>query len=138
MTSIRDIMSGPVVTVDSGRSVADAARQMRDEDTGDVVVLQDGRIQGILTDRDLVIRVVAEDLDCDVPVSDVCTIDPVTITADESPESAAQLMRKYSIRRLPVRDDGKGIVGFVSLSDLLPEVDTEETLSEITEAAPNW
>ncbi|MFL6288482.1 MAG: CBS domain-containing protein [Actinomycetes bacterium] len=137
MTQIRDIMSGPVITVDPTASAADAARLMRDEDTGDVVVASDGRIEGIVTDRDLAIRLVAEDLDPQVQVSEVCTAEPITITADETPEAAAQLMREYSVRRLPVRD-GQGVVGFVSLSDLSNEIDTEGTLSDISEAAPNW
>jgi CBS domain-containing protein len=137
MTQIRDIMSGPVITVDPTASAADAARLMRDEDTGDVVVARDGRIEGIVTDRDLAIRLVAEDLDPEVQVSEICTADPITITADETPEAAAQVMREYSVRRLPVRDS-QGVVGFVSLSDLSKQIDTESTLSEISEAAPNW
>lgn len=137
MTQLRDIMSGPVIAVDPTASAADAARLMRDQNTGDVVVAREGQIEGIVTDRDLAIRLVAEDLDPEVPISEVCTSDPITIAADETPEAAAQLMREYSIRRLPVRD-GKGIVGFVSLGDLSTAIDTDSTLSEISDAAPNW
>jgi CBS domain-containing protein len=136
MAQIRDIMSGPVITVDPTASAADAARLMRDEDTGDVIVARDGRIEGIVTDRDLAVRLVAEDLDPEVPVGEVCTADPVMITADETPEAAANMMREYSIRRLPVRDN-KGVVGFVSLGDLAREIDTTRTLSDISDAAPN-
>jgi CBS domain-containing protein len=137
MTQLRDIMSGPVITVEPTASAADAARLMRDENTGDVVVARDGRIEGIVTDRDLAIRLVAEDLDPEVPVSEVCTADPITITADETPEAAAEVMREYSVRRLPVRDN-RGVVGFVSLSDLADQINTESTLSDISKAAPNW
>ena len=137
MTQIRDIMSGPVITVDPTASAAEAARLMRDEDTGDVVVARDGRVEGILTDRDLAIRLVAEDLDPEVSVSEVYTADPVTITVDETPEAAAKVMREYSIRRLPVRDS-QGVVGFVSLGDLSKEIDTDSTLSDISGSAPNW
>lgn len=137
MTQIRDIMSGPVITVDPTASAAEAARLMRDEDTGDVVVARDGRLEGIVTDRDLAIRLVAEDLDPQVAVSEVCTSEPITVNADETVDAAAEVMREYSIRRLPVRD-GNGVVGFVSLGDLSKEIDTDATLSDISGAAPNW
>ena len=137
MTAVREVMSGPVITVDPDASAADAARLMRDQDTGDVVIATDGQLAGILTDRDLAIRLVAEDLDPQTPVRDVCTTDPVTVDADDTIESAAQTMQEYAIRRLPVRD-GTAVTGFISLGDLTEHIDTDETLSDISQSSPNW
>jgi len=137
MIKVREVMSGPVVTVAPETSAADASRLMRDEDTGDVVVAAEGALTGILTDRDVVIRLVAEDLDPSLPVSEVCTSDPVTVDADDSVQEAATVMQEYSIRRLPVRDRGE-VVGFISLGDLTQYIDTDATLSDISQSAPNW
>ena len=137
MTQLREVMSGPVITVDPSTSAAEAAQLMRDEDTGDVVVARDGALTGILTDRDIAIRLVAEGLDPDVPVKEVLTSDPITVDADDSVEVAADRMKVYSIRRLPVQEHGQ-VVGFISLGDLTRHIDTDATLSDISQAAPNW
>jgi CBS domain-containing protein len=137
MTQLREVMSGPVITVDPDASAADAARLMRDQDTGDVVIASDDRIQGILTDRDLAVRLVAEALDPNVSVSEVCTNDPITLDVEDSIEQASQTMGEYSVRRLPVTE-GSRVVGFISLGDLTQYLDTDETLSDISQAAPNW
>jgi CBS domain-containing protein len=110
---------------------------MRDQDTGDVVIASDDRIQGILTDRDLAVRLVAEALDPNVSVSEVCTNDPITLDVEDSIEQASQTMGEYSVRRLPVTE-GSRVVGFISLGDLTQYLDTDETLSDISQAAPNW
>jgi CBS domain-containing protein len=110
---------------------------MRDQDTGDVVIARDGHLEGILTDRDLVVRLVAEDVDPDVEVTEVCTSEPITIDADQSLSAAAATMSQYSIRRLPVCE-GDQVVGFISLGDLAQYMDSDDTLSEISSAAPNW
>ncbi|HEX5016303.1 MAG TPA: CBS domain-containing protein, partial [Actinomycetes bacterium] len=80
MTDVRDVMNGPVLTVEPDASAADAAQLMRDNDTGDVVITQDGRLTGIVTDRDLTVRLIAEGLDPFVSVSEVCSENPVTIS----------------------------------------------------------
>jgi CBS domain-containing protein len=137
MTQLREVMSGPVITVDPDASAADAARLMRDQDTGDVVIASDDRIQGILTDRDLAVRLVAEALDPNVSVSEVCTNDPITLDVEDSIEQASQTMGEYSVRRLPVTE-GSRVVGFISLGDLTQYLDTDDTLADISQAAPNW
>ena len=135
--AIRDVMSGPVITIDPDASAADAARLMRDQDTGDVVVTVGSDLKGIVTDRDLAVRLVAEDLDPQTAVREVCTTDPITVDADDSIETAAELMKEYSVRRLPVREAGT-VAGFISLGDLTQYIDTDTTLSEISQSAPNW
>jgi CBS domain-containing protein len=137
MTQLREVMSGPVITVDPDASAADAARLMRDQDTGDVVIVSDDRIHGILTDRDLAVRLVAEALDPNVSVSEVCTADPITVDVEDSIEQASQTMGEYSVRRLPVTE-GSRVVGFISLGDLTQYLDTDDTLADISQAAPNW
>lgn len=136
MTQVREAMSGPVVAVDQHAAAAEAARLMRQNDTGDVVVMDGERLVGIVTDRDLALRVVAEGVDPYVSVSEVLTADPVIVTPDEDLRAAAELMQVHAIRRLPVCDSGQ-VVGFLSLGDLSTLVDIEATLTEISSAPAN-
>jgi CBS domain-containing protein len=106
---------------------------MAESDTGDVVITENGRLLGILTDRDIAIRVVAEGLDPEVAVSEVCTGNPVTVAPDDELTTASQLMREHSIRRLPVCE-GSEVVGFISLGDLSQFSDADATLSDISSA----
>ena len=137
MNQVRDAMNGPVIAVDPTTSAAEAARLMRDQDTGDVVIVEDGELTGIVTDRDLAVRLVAEGLDPNAPVSEVCTDSPITVAADDSLQAAADLMEQYSVRRLPVRD-GDNVVGFISLGDLAQRMDASGTLTDISASTPNW
>src|ERR671926_1625817 len=129
--SIREVMTADPRTVDTGATVADAARQMRDGDVGDVIVIENGRVVGIITDRDIVVRVVAEGLDPDAtPVSEAATMDPVTLTVDQHVEDAIRLVREHNVRRVPVVQDGRP-AGIVSLGDLAIERDTDSALADI-------
>jgi len=140
MTQVREAMSGPVVTIDHNAAASDAARMMRENDTGDVVVTDAGKVVGILTDRDLAIRVVAAAIDPEVPIREVHSADPVTIAPDEELSAASELMRQNAIRRLPVCE-GDNVVGFISLGDLATQgataTDADATLSDISAAPPN-
>jgi CBS domain-containing protein len=97
-----------------------AARTMRDTGVGYVLVLRDGRPIGIVTDRDLVVRVVAQGQapDC-VRVGDVATWDPITVSLAEGIETAASRMREHGVRRLPIVDAAEQVVGIVTADDLL-------------------
>jgi CBS domain-containing protein len=97
-----------------------AARTMRDTGVGYVLVLRDGRPIGIVTDRDLVVRVVAQGQapDC-VRVGDVATWDPITVSLAEGIETAASRMREHGVRRLPIVDAADQVVGIVTADDLL-------------------
>lgn len=136
MTQIREAMSGPVVAVDQNAAAADAARLMGENDTGDDVVMDGGRLVGIVTDRDLALRVVAEGMDPYVSVSEILTTDPATIAPDEDLTAASELMKEHAIRRLPVCDRGE-VVGFISLGDLSTHVDADATLTAISSAPAN-
>lgn len=124
-------------TVDASDTILDAARVMRDADIGDVVVMEDGQITAIVTDRDMVVRGVAEGRDPEsTSVSDVCTTGVETIEPEASVDDALNLMREKDIRRLPVAKKGRP-VGIISLGDLAVEREPDSTLADISAASPD-
>lgn len=119
--------------------VIEAAGLMRLHDIGVVPVLDQGRVVGMLTDRDIVLQVVA---DADDPrttlVRDVMSTGSITISENENVEEAVALMRKYQVRRLPVLDAGSRLVGIISLGDIAVDVHaglSGEALKEVSEPA---
>jgi CBS domain-containing protein len=115
---IRDVMTPNPRTVTPDDSIQRAARIMRDEDTGAVPVVDNGRTVGMLTDRDIVVRAVADGgSQLDRPVRDILTSAMVTATPEMSTREAAELMSEHQIRRLPVLE-GERLVGIVSLGDI--------------------
>ncbi len=135
-TTVAEIMSHDPQTVQADAPVREVARRMRDADTGDVVVLDGDALVGIVTDRDIVLRVVAEGRDADTPVRDAFTADPTTVTPDTRIEQAVDLMRDRAVRRLPVVE-GSRPVGVVSLGDLAIERDEDSVLADISAATEN-
>ncbi|MEW2414472.1 CBS domain-containing protein [Streptomyces sp. NPDC046866] len=134
---IREIMTERLVTTAAQVSVAEAARRMRDEDIGDVLVVDDGHIKGVVTDRDLVVRVLAEGREPEqTTVADVCSGDVVTVSPDDDIEKAVELMRSHALRRLPVTEKDQP-VGIVSLGDLAIDRDSTSALADISSAEPN-
>jgi CBS domain-containing protein len=135
--SIREIMTADPRTVESGATVAEAAREMRDGDVGSVVVVENGTVAGIVTDRDIAVRVVAQGLDPDATrVSEVATMHPVTLTVDQSVDDAIRLVREQDVRRIIVVQDDRA-AGIVSLGDLAIERDTDSALADIASEPPN-
>jgi CBS domain-containing protein len=135
--SIREIMTADPRTVDSGATVADAAREMREGDVGSVVVVENGGVAGIITDRDIAVRVVAQGLDPTATrVSEAATRDPVSLTVDQSVDDAIRLVREKDVRRILVVQDGRP-AGIVSLGDLAIERDTDSALAEIASEPAN-
>lgn len=108
---------------------------MRDEDVGSIPVVEEGRLVGIVTDRDLAIQVLAENRSGDAPVQEFMTLRPETASPDTTIHMAAQLMQTHQIRRLPVTDGGR-LVGIVALADLAVDTESEgmkaETLEEVS------
>lgn len=91
------------VTLPATATVAGAAKKMRDDDIGDVIVMDGGRVFGIVTDRDIVVRAMAEDRDpATTSIRDVCTIDLVTMSPDDDVKKAIDVTRERAIRRIPV------------------------------------
>jgi CBS domain-containing protein len=135
--TVEEIMTRDPRTVATDDSLLDAARAMRDDDIGDVVVTEGGRVAGILTDRDITIRAVAEGRDPQsTKVGDVFTSGVQTLEPDDSVEDAIRTVREHDIRRLPVVKDGRA-VGILSLGDLAVERDTGSALADISAASPD-
>jgi CBS domain-containing protein len=136
--SVGDIMTRPPHTLDVTASVMEAATAMREGDFGDVVVLEEGQLCGILTDRDIVVRVLATGDDpSTVRVGDVCSRILTTVAESDSIGDAVRLIRAKAVRRLPVVDDDGKLVGIVSLGDLALARDPKSALGDISAATPN-
>jgi CBS domain-containing protein len=136
--SIRDVMTPNPSTISRSASILDAAQLMRGNNIGDVIVLEDDRLFGILTDRDIVVRGLAERLDPEtIPVSEICSRDLTTIEPTASIEQAERLMREKAIRRLPVVDESGHVMGIVSIGDVAVERDPRSALADISAAPPN-
>ncbi|GAA2632859.1 CBS domain-containing protein [Streptomyces vastus] len=134
---VREIMTSAPVAVGTRTAVSEVAHRMRDEDIGAVLVAEGNELRGLVTDRDLVVRVLAEDKNpADTTVQSACSPELVTVTPDDEVGRAVQLMREHSLRRLPVVE-GKTPVGIVALGDLAIERDPESALGDISAAAPN-
>jgi CBS domain-containing protein len=115
--NIRDVMTPNPRTVSPDDSIQDAARIMRDVDTGVVPVVENGRPVGLVTDRDIVVRAVAEDGQLNRPVREIVTRSVVCASPDMSTREAADLMSEHQVRRLPVVENER-LVGIVSLGDI--------------------
>lgn len=135
--TIRDVMTPNPFTVEAGDPVVLAARTMRESDVGFVVVVDDGDVRGVVTDRDIAVRAVADGKDPNqVKVADICSGEVVTLEPDASVEDAARLMREKAVRRVPVVE-GSTPVGVVALGDLAVEEDPESALADVSAAPPN-
>ncbi|AWT46960.1 MULTISPECIES: CBS domain-containing protein [Streptomyces] len=134
---VRDIMTADPVTVEPQASVTQVARIMRDEDLGAVLVTDGDDLRGLVTDRDLVVRALAEGGDPEqTTVAGACSDDLVTVGPDDELDVAIRLMREHSVRRIPVVDHGHP-VGIVSLGDAAMERDPDSALGDISVARPN-
>jgi CBS domain-containing protein len=134
---IHDVMTSNPISLPGTAAVLEAARVMRDQDIGDVIVIENNQVCGIVTDRDIVVRTVAEGQDLTTAtLADICSHSLLTVTPTDSIEHAVRLMRTHAVRRLPVVEGGKA-VGLVSLGDLAVERDPDSVLGEISAAPPN-
>ena len=133
---VRDLMTPGPIGVDYRQTIGEAARIMRDWGVGAVLVVSDQSLQGLVTDRDLVVRAVAESKGPDTAVGPLSSGDLVGVGADADAAEAVQLMREQAVRRLPVIDDGQ-VAGVVSLGDLVLQEDPGSALAEVSTANPN-
>ena len=135
---VREIMTAEPETLPADRPIVEAARLMRDHDIGDVLVLDGDRLRGVLTDRDIAVRVVADDkVPQDTTIGDVCSGATATASPDEDTAQAARVMRDHAIRRLPVVDGGGKVLGVVSIGDVAVERDERSALADISTSEPN-
>ena len=115
--SIREAMTADPTTVEPSTSAQEAARIMKSEDVGSLPIVED-RLVGVITDRDLAIRVLAEGAAADTPVGEIASRDLVTIDPEQSLEEAARLMAEHQIRRLPVVEEDGKLVGILAQADV--------------------
>jgi CBS domain-containing protein len=134
--SIKDAMTTKPASLPATSTLLDAARLMRDLDIGDVLIEEDGQLAGIVTDRDLVVRAMAEGRDSTYKLGEIISSDVVSITATNGVEDVIRLMRDRALRRVPVVDNRKA-VGIVSLGDLAGEREPHSVLGQISNAPPS-
>jgi CBS domain-containing protein len=133
---IRDVMTPNPRTVSPDDTVQSVARIMQAEDTGAVPVVTDGRVLAVVTDRDIVVRVVAEGGSFTSPIRDIASSDVICASPEMSTREATELMSEHQIRRLPVVENDR-LVGIVSIGDLAVKENkdsrTGDTLERISE-----
>lgn len=136
--TVADVMTVDIATTSPSDTARDAAKLMQDRHVGDVLVVEADQLTGVVTDRDLVVRVLAEGLDPDqARVGDICSSEVLEVRPDTTVEDALLIMRGAAIRRLPVVDSGR-IVGVVSLGDFASEIEGDSSaLGQISQAPPN-
>ena len=133
MPTVKDFMTTNVITIDVKRNVFEAAKMMHQQDVGDLVVMDGVVAKGIVTERDLVRRVMSQRKPLDTRVSDVMSDPLITIEEDSSLRDAARIMVKYKIRRLPVKKKNV-LVGIIATSDFARHL-SKKSFSEIMLAA---
>jgi CBS domain-containing protein len=134
---IKNVMSKKVLKLPPTATLADAARTMRDSNVGAVIVEDQGKLIGLLTDRDIVVRAIAQErAPKSTQLSEACSKTLVSLEPDDDTDRAVEVMRERSVRRVPVVEKGK-VVGMVSLGDLALERDRKSVLGHISAAPPN-
>lgn len=134
--TVGELMSRDPITCPPDAEIRSAAQLMRDRDTGDVVVVADDEVRGIVTDRDITVRAVADGRGPDTPLSDVLSGQVVTVAPDDRVEKVVDLMREHAVRRIPVIAGGR-LAGVISIGDLAIERDSDSALADISAAREN-
>ena len=134
---IRELMKSAPVAVALSDPASEAAKVMREHGIGAVLVTDQGKLAGLVTDRDITVRVLAQGRDPrEVPVSQIASREIVTIGPDDDTEDAARLIAERAVRRIPVIEDGVAI-GVVSLGDLELAKDERTPLADVSAAPPS-
>ena len=135
---ISEVMTKNPVMLSSSSSITEAAKCMLDEDIGAVIVEDDGKLCGIVTDRDIAVRAVAKKKDPQhTKLGEICSRATCTVSEDDDVDRAVELMRANALRRVPVVDRQDKVVGIVSLGDLAQRRDPRSALGQISAAPPN-
>ena len=135
---VRDVMTSRPLTLEASATAQEAALAMREADVGDVLVMKDGVVCGILTDRDIVVRSDADGRDpAGTMIGEICSAELTEVSPDDSVPDVLRLMRDRAIRRLPVVTNDGIPVGVVSLGDLALVRDPSSVLAGISAAPPN-
>src|SRR5262245_7108444 len=134
---VREVMTKEPIVLDAEATAADAARAMKARDIGDVLVRKDGKLFGIVTDRDLVVRCVADTRgDRKTKLGELCSGGLATLAPDAAVEEAVRLMEDKAVRRIPIVEDGRP-VGIVSIGDLAIARDRKSALGQLSSAPPS-
>jgi CBS domain-containing protein len=134
---VREVMTPSPVSLRSSEPLTEAAKAMRDHGIGSVLIIDDGELQGMVTDRDIVVRGIAQNQDpASTPVSEVCSPDLMVVGPDDDADMAVIRMREKAVRRIPVVDDGVAI-GIVSIGDMAIQRDEKSALADISAQRPN-
>ena len=132
---IHEVMTPAPETIQADRPVTEAAKKMKEADAGMIPVMTDGNLLGTVTDRDIVLRIVAEGKDPQsTPVGEIASADVVTVAPDEDLDAALEKMAKHQVRRLPVVENGR-LIGVVAQADVAREgneKDVGHTVEEIS------
>jgi CBS domain-containing protein len=131
--TVREVMTPKVQSVSGDKPLVEAARMMKAQDVGSLPVVEGGRLVGTLTDRDIVLRAVAEGADMKaVQVSDIASHKPVTVSPDQDLDEVLSLMARHRVRRLPVVENG-ALVGIVAQADVALEATEKDTGAMVEE-----
>ncbi|WP_419706171.1 CBS domain-containing protein [Promicromonospora sp. NFX87] len=133
---VADVMTPAPTSVDTTDTIEAAARAMASGDVGALIVESESRIVGIITDRDIVVRGLAEGRGLDATVGEIASDQLVTVGPGDPVATAVEVMRDAAVRRVPVMD-GDTAVGIVSIGDLAVERDPSSALADISEEPPN-
>ena len=134
--TIRDAMTPNPTTVEPSTTVREAAQKMKSEGVGSLPIVEGNRLVGVVTDRDLAIRVLAEGKDAETAVSEIASKDVVTVDPQQGLEEAARLMAEHQVRRLPVCEEDGRLVGVVAQADVAQsghDTLTGETVEKISQ-----
>lgn len=138
----RDIMTSDVKTATRDMSLRDVAGMMRDGDVGSVPVVEDGKLVGIVTDRDIVVRSIADGRDAASPVGEAMTAEIFSVRPDDFVFEAIRLMGDKQVRRVPVVDENGRLAGIIAIADIALETEDEreiaETMEEISSGSGFW
>ncbi|MFI0371003.1 CBS domain-containing protein [Actinomadura sp. 1N219] len=133
---VNEVMTPVPVAVSPDTPLARVGDLMRQHGIGDVLVVHEGRLRGLVTDRDIVVRAVAVQKDMSTAVADICSTNMITVAPDADADAAVQLMRRHAVRRIPVVD-GDRPIGMVSIGDLAVQRDERSALADISAEPPN-
>lgn len=136
--TVREVMTSAPVTATSNTTIESVAELMRDHDVGSLPVVDEGRLTGIVTDRDIVVRCVALGRHpAGTLAGELCSQETHAIGPNDSTKLAATIMREHALRRLPVVNEGDMLAGMVSIGDLARTQDPDSPLADISSARPN-
>lgn len=137
-----EIMTTDVKTVDRETPIREVAALMREADVGSLPVIENGKLAGIVTDRDIVVRALAEGRDASSPVGQAMTTDVFSVKPDDFVFEAIRLMGDKQVRRIPVVSNDGTLAGIIAMADIALEVEDEreiaETLEEISSGSAFW